>query len=228
MNWDVKQPGDELTFPVCVNKVNWNEQVYGKWAKEGFTIDLCAMFGQFGESNQDYLKLWEGKEEWAYRYGFELASYFGPSGEQKLVSSIEIGNEPGSDFNDDLYQRLFIQMAKGIRSADSKVKIVTAAAHVGTANKYEKSLGETFSSGEAKGLYDVINLHTYAEKSKKEGQSPWARSYPEDPELIYLKTVDEVIAWRDKNAMGKEIWITEFGYDSSTPEALKKLDRPKS
>ena len=140
MNWDVKQPGDELTFPVCVNKVNWNEQVYGKWAKEGFTIDLCAMFGQFGESNQDYLKLWEGKEEWAFKYGFELASYFGPSGEQKLVSSIEIGNEPGSDFNDDLYQRIFIQMARGIRSADSKVKIVTAAAHVSAANKYEKSL----------------------------------------------------------------------------------------
>lgn len=221
MDWDVKQPGDDPTFPLCVNKVNWKDHVYGKWRKEGFKIDVCAMFGRFGESNPDYLKLWEGREAWAYKYGFELAKYFGPSGGQKLVTSIEIGNEPGSDFDDHLYQRLFMHMAKGIRDADSKVEIVTATAHTGDANKYEKTLDETFSSPEIKALYDVINLHVYAEKPKKKGQSPWARSYPEDPEIKYLKTVDEAIDWRDKNTPGKKIWITEFGYDSATQEALK-------
>ena len=30
-----------------------------------------------------------------------------------------------------------------------------------------------------------------------------------------------MIAWRDQKAKGKEIWVTEFGYDSVTPEAMK-------
>ena len=224
MNWDVKQPGDPITFPVCVNKVNWINNVYGSWVKEGFEVDLCAQFGTFGESNKDYTRLWRGQEKWLYTYGFEMARCFGPSGKNKLVTSIEIGNEPGNDFDDALYQKLFIQMARGIRKADPKMKIVTATAQAGPANKYSKSLEETFSSPEIKALYDVINLHVYAVKPKKEGQSPWDRSYPEDPSLDYLKNVDSAIAFRNKRAPGKEIWITEFGYDSCTPEAMSRRD----
>ena len=34
--------------------------------------------------------------------------------------------------------------------------------------------------------------------------------------------VDEAIAWRDANAPGKQMWITEFGYDACTPEAMRR------
>src|SRR6185369_2129832 len=51
---------------------------------------------------------------------------------------------------------------------------------------------------------------------------PWTRSFPEDPALAYLQVVDEVIAWRDQQAKGKEVWITEFGYDACTPEAMPR------
>lgn len=224
INWDVKKPGDPITIPICANKVNWENDVYGNWAKSGFEIDVCAQFGAFSESNKDYMKLWEGKEKWIYQYGHDLAEYFGPSGKKKLITSIEIGNEPGNDFDDALYQKLFINMARGIRKADPKIKILTATAQSGPADKYSKSLEETFSSKEILPLFDVINIHVYAIKPKKEGQSPWDRSYPEDPSLDYLKTVDTAIAWRDKNAAGKEVWITEFGYDSCTPEAMTKRE----
>ena len=30
LDWDVKKPGDKPTFPICVNKVNWKNDVYGK------------------------------------------------------------------------------------------------------------------------------------------------------------------------------------------------------
>ncbi|MDP7303260.1 MAG: hypothetical protein QGG09_09175 [Pirellulaceae bacterium] len=220
INWDVKKPGDPITFPMCPNKVNWDTHVYGKWKRHGFETDLCAQFGSFGRENKDYATLWKGQDKWCYRYGFEMAKYFGPSGKQ-LVSSIEIGNEPGKGFDDGLYQRIFIQMAKGIRAADPAVKIVTATARANSADDYSKSLQETFSSAAIKPLYDVINLHTYAAKPKAPGRSPWDRSYPEDPTLDYLKNVDDTISWRDKNASGKEIWITEFGYDSCTPQAMK-------
>ena len=224
MNWDVAKPGAPITFPRCPNKVDWDKHVYGKWIKEGFEVDLCAQFGSFGEGNKDYARLWLGQERWIHEYGYEMADYFGPSGKRKLVTSIEIGNEPGNDFDDALYQKLFVHMARGIRKADPKIKIVTATAHSGTADKYSKSLEETFSSSTIKPLYDVINVHVYAIKPKQKGQSPWDRSYPEDPSLDHLKTVDAAIAFRDRKAVGKEVWITEFGYDSCTDAAMSKRE----
>ena len=32
---------------------------------------------------------------------------------------------------------------------------------------------------------------------------------------------------RDGNAAGKEIWVTEFGYDACTPEAMRTQDFSK-
>lgn len=222
LEWDVKQPGDKPTFPVCVNRVDWKANVYGKWAKEGFETDICAQFGSFGPQNRQYRDLWKGKEQWAYTYGFEMAKYFGPSGKEKLCTSIEIGNEPGNGFDDALYKTIFTNMARGIRAADPKVKIVTCNAQSGSADKYTKSLQETFSTPEIKKLFDAINVHAYAFKPRGTGRHPWDRSYPEDPRVEYLKVVDAVIAWRDKEAAGKEIWITEFGWDACTDEAMKQ------
>jgi serine/threonine-protein kinase ATR len=60
--------------------------------------------------------------------------------------------------------------------------------------------------------YDVLAIHTYAEI---EGWPTWERSYPEDPrQQNYLADIRRLAAWRDEHATGKEIWITEFGYDA--------------
>jgi len=222
MDWDVKTPGDPPSFPVCVNQVNWKDNVYGPWVEAGFEIDICAQFGAFGRSNEQYRELWKDNIAWAYTYGRDMAKYFGPSGEQRLCTSIEIGNEPGQGFDDGLYQEIFTEMARGIRQGDARVRIVTCTARIGSADTYHKSLGETFASPAMQALYDVINLHTYAILPKQEGRSPWARSYPEDPSLDYLKTVDEAIAWRNTKSPGKAIWITEFGWDACTDAALTK------
>lgn len=219
IDWDVKKPGDPITVPKCVNKVDWEKNLYGKWAKHGFETDICLQFSNFGEKNKLYKSLWKGQEEWAQKYAHAIAGYFGSRG---LATSIEIGNEPGNEFDDALYRKLFSCMAKGIREADPKIKIVTATAHPRKADKYSKSLDGTFSSKETKALYDVINLHVYPIKPKSKEYSPWDRSYPEDPALDYLKIVDETIKWRNRHAPGKEIWITEFGYDACTPAAMEK------
>lgn len=79
MDWDVAAPGDPITFPRCVNGVDWDKHVYGKWAEEGFEIDVCAQFSGFGESNPEYVGLWNGRESWIYDYGYEMAKHFGPS-----------------------------------------------------------------------------------------------------------------------------------------------------
>lgn len=221
INWDVNHPGDPITFPKCTNGVDWDQNAYGPWKKSHYEIDLCAQLEQFGPSLPDYQSLWQGREQWCHDYGYQMAKHFGPSGTHKLVTSIEIGNEPGQKFDDQLYQKLFIAMAQGIRAADPKVRIVTPAVTVGRPDDWLKSLDQTFSSAKIKPLFDVINLHAYANVPEGTGKSPWDRSYPEDPKIDYLKRIDAAIKWRDEHAPGKQIWITEFGYDACTPEAMK-------
>ncbi|MBI1387972.1 MAG: hypothetical protein GC154_05945 [bacterium] len=224
LDWDVKRPGGAITFPRCVNGVDWNAHVFGPWKTGGFETDVCVQFGSFGRGAEGFEALWKDREDWAQEYGFTLARYLGPSGEHKLCTSIEIGNEPGNEFNDALYQRLFKRMAAGIREGDPEMKIVTCTVQARDSDKYSKDLRETFASDEIKALFDVINLHVYATKPEGARAHPWERSYPEDPSIDYLKIVNEAIAWRDAEAPGKQIWITEFGWDACTPEAMKRRD----
>ena len=127
---------------------------------------------------------------------------------------MEIGNEPGH-YEDATYRTLFEHMARGIRKGDPRLRIVTCATDAGKSGKYFKSLS-CFRGLEA--LVDAISLHTYAEV---EGYPTWRCSYPEDPGLRYLQRVGEVLAWRDRHAAGKEVWVTEFGWDASTKPAPK-------
>ncbi|MCY3022637.1 MAG: hypothetical protein NTW87_26955, partial [Planctomycetota bacterium] len=225
LNWDVKQPGDACKPPVCVNKVDWKNDVYGKWQKAGYETDICIQFSGFQADTANYQRFWTGKEQWCYDYGKAIAAYFGPSGAEKLCTSFEIGNEPGSKFDSALFKTIFRHMAQGIRDGDPKAKILTPAAHARKGDDYIQDLRGIYAEKDMLPLYDVINLHTYAAvERKKPSESPWNRSYPEDPEIPYLRIVDEAIEWRDAHAPGKETWITEFGYDACTPEAMKRRE----
>jgi len=223
INWDVKQPGDPITVPICVNKVNWKSDVYGRWQKAGYETDICIQFSGFQTDAADYQQFWSGRERWCYDYGKAMAGFFGPSGQERLCTSIEIGNEPGSKFDGALFKSIFRQMALGIRDGDPRVKILTPAVQARQGDDYSQDLRSFYAEKDILPLYDVINLHTYASVERKNSsESPWNRSYPEDPSIAYLRLVDEAIAWRDANAPDKEVWITEFGFDACTPEAMKR------
>jgi serine/threonine-protein kinase ATR len=73
-------------------------------------------------------------------------------------------------------------------------------------------------------LYDIVNMHTYA---MAEEYPTWRRSYPEDPNIPYLKDVRAMMDWRDAHAKGKALWVTEFGWDASTKPAPKTGDFSK-
>jgi hypothetical protein len=223
MDWDVAKPGDPPTFPHCVNGVNW-ETVYGPWKAGGFEIDLCAQFVKFGTQHEDHRGLWKGREAWARLYGREMARFFGPTHGKNLISSIEIGNEPGFEFDEKLYQTIFREMATGIREGDPKIKISTCAVHAGPAGKYARSLDESFSDPALLSLVDVISVHTYAELPEGIRKHPWDRTYPEDPRSPFLTVVDQVVTWRDAKAPGREIWVTEFGWDACSPEAMERRE----
>ncbi len=204
VEWDLGNDSDFAPpFPYARNGVDWRK-VYGLWHEAGWRTDVSLMFETL--PRQRWLKL--GADSMAY--GERFARAFGPSGTNAWVESAEIGNEPGK-FSDADYRVVFENMARGLRAGDPKLKIVTGAMTTGKSHDYAKSV-ECIAGLES--LYEVLNVHTYAQL---ENWPTWRRSFPEDARLKeYLPDVRRLCEWRDQHAPGKEVWITEFGYDSTT------------
>jgi hypothetical protein len=214
IEWDLGKDSDFVTqFPFARNRVNWNT-VYGSWLKHGYETNVSLMESNFP------VELWKDLPRHAHAYGLAFAKSFGPSSAVKLVASAEIFNEPGK-YPDDKYRELFEAMAKGLREGDPKLKIATCNIIVGKSGGYEKSV-DCVKGLEA--LYDILNIHTYAMVN---GWPEWKRSYPEDPTITYLKGIEDLIVWRNEHAKGKEIWITEFGWDASSKPNLTTGDAAK-
>ncbi len=215
VEWDLS--GDTSKpppFPFARNKVNW-ESVYGSWQKHGWTVNACLMFESIKR------EAWKNPELDARAYGESFAREFGLSGKRKLVESVEIGNEPGS-WSDEDYSRMFRAMAEGLRKGDARMKIATCNLTTGKSGKYDKSISCLASMPE---LVDVLTVHSYAQL---EGWPTWRRSYPEDRALQrYLKDITDLCVWRDVHMPGKPVWITEFGYDSTTAPQQKSGDFAK-
>lgn len=204
VQWDLGDDTAKLPeFPFAKNRVDWN-QVYGSWRKHDWRIDACLMFESLPREK------WKSIEQDAKAYGTAFAKQFGPSGKQPLVESVEIGNEPGK-WSDDDYRTMLRSMAEGIRAGDPKLKIATCNLTTGKSGGYEKSVAclEGLLP-----LFDILNVHSYAQL---EGWPTWKRSFPEDPALKhYLPDIENLCKWRDEHAPGKPVWLTEFGYDSTT------------
>lgn len=213
--WDLgKNTAEAAPFPFAKNRVDWSK-VYGSWRENGWDINTSLMFESIRRTN------WINFERDARAYGRAFAREFGPSGPRRLVKAVEIGNEPG-DWSDADYTRLFRAMAEGLREGDPKLRIATCNLTTGPSGKYEKTVGCITDLPQ---LYDVLNIHSYAQL---ENWPTWRRSFPEDPRLPkYLRDVEDLIRWRDAHAAGKPIWLTEFGYDSTTQPPAKTGDFAK-
>ncbi len=210
LNWDVgEETPQPPTFPMSRNGVNW-EELYGKWVRAGYEINASIMLGRTPPD------AWKDMRREAFEYGKAFARFFGPSS-RNLVAAAEIGNEPGH-YPDPAYRAIFESMAKGFREGDPRLKVVTCAMFDRPSGKYHKALSCVKGLND---LYDVVNLHSYAQI---EPYPTWRRTYPEDPKCPYAEEIGGVIAWRDANAKGKPVWLTEFGYDSTTKPNEKTGD----
>ncbi|HEY1122581.1 MAG TPA: cellulase family glycosylhydrolase, partial [Haloferula sp.] len=215
VEWDLGKDTAVLPeFPFAKNRVDWSG-VYGSWQKHGWITNACLMFESVPRES------WKDIEKDAEAYGRTFAKEFGPSGPRKLVESVEVGNEPGK-WSDADYSRMLKSMATGLRAGDPKLKIATCNLTAGKSGDYEKSVACLTGLTD---LVDILTLHTYAQL---ENWPTWKRSFPEDPALPrYLKDVEDLCHWRDEHAKGKPVWITEFGYDSTTQPQEKTGDFSK-
>jgi serine/threonine-protein kinase ATR len=212
MSWDLgDDTSNALEFPHTRNNVvNWLDE-YGSWKKDGYDIDASLQFEQTAPGK------WKDMAKDAFAYGRAFAQYFGPSGPNRLVGSVEIGNEPGN-YSDSQYRVVFENMARGLREGDPRLPIATCNVVAGKPDRYTKNI-ESIKGLES--LYDIINIHTYA---FAEPYPTWRRSFPEDPTIKYLVPITDTIAWRNANAPAKQIWVTEFGWDSTTKPDLPTGD----
>ncbi len=80
---------------------------------------------------------WKDPAQDGRAYGLAFAKAFGPSSSTPVVSSVEIGNEPGS-YDDKIYRTLFEAMARGIREGDPKLTISTCATVPGKSHQYAR------------------------------------------------------------------------------------------
>jgi hypothetical protein len=201
LNWDldVKRPYVEPPYPFALNRVNW-QTVYGAWRKAGFDVDASVMIGSFAPAD------WLAPEDQAYHFGKAFGGFFGPS-HAGLVSTAELGNEPDS-YSDAQYTLIAHAMARGLKEADPRLQVATAALTLGPSGQYARSVSCYDGWMD---LIDVLNVHTYAIVGKWPDRR---RTYPEDPACDFLSRVRDVLAWRDQHAPGKQVWVTEFGWDA--------------
>lgn len=202
VEWDLPDDTSLLpAWPEARNRVSWAE-VYGSWNRAGLKIDVCLMIDGMD-------KKWKDPVKDAFAYGKSFAENFGPGGRWPYVESVEIGNEPGL-YSDEAWLTVMESMAKGLREGNPKIKIVTCNIESAKSDRYWKG-ADLYKEKTA--LYDIIQIHRYA---IAEQWPVWRRTYPENPKVPFLSSIRELGEWRDKNAPDKKLWVTEFGWDSSS------------
>lgn len=109
--------------------------------------------------------------------------------------------------------------AVGVKNADPNMKLVLG----GLARpevEYLKAMklwAEFHRGGDFPA--DVINLHHYSNDSGGQGGNPTTGISPEADGL--RERFGRIVQWRDRFLPGKEIWVSEFGYDTNPQSTFR-------
>ncbi len=210
LDWDIQSPRKTIDFNnmatagTQANKwLNWDRE-YGNWKQHGFDIDVTLMFNNSTFPDT----LWKDTYAESYSYAKAFANHFVNG--KHLISAIEIGNEPW-EYSKTVYREIIKGMSEGIRSESRNVTILPCA--VQAFNKYSDN--NDYISGyiipEIIPLLSGLNTHIYNYVFNEAGNRVAVR--PEDPKAA-VWSVNNLRRYIDYNDLEKDIYVTEFGYDS--------------
>ena len=148
------------------------------------------------------------------------------------IDYIELGNEPNLDWEhvDDYhspFQLAALTSASydghegamgagyGAKTADPNIKVAMGGL-AGIPLDYIRSmdLWAKFNRQDGELPMDVINVHSYCEENVKVGNRYYVVGV--SPEQFGLaEALQDLVEWRDTYYPDKEIWLTEFGWDTS-------------
>jgi len=213
IHWDTEDPDVAPNYDPENLQVRyvWSQyrQDYSDWQNKGFTVDATYTFDRFPES------AWDTPYASAYALGQAFGSYFGPSNEN-LIRTVEIGNEPWT-YSDSTYTQILEGMAQAIKAADPELLVLPCALQAsnpeaGNTGVIKDFMGYKLSQAAAPYL-DGINLHLYSYIRNDQGVR--LAVHPEHP-ASQMRALFAGMRFRDKNMPGKEVHVTEWGWDASS------------
>ncbi len=211
IDWDINSPQDLTDFGAKKPETNktgagwlqW-EREYQTWKDAGFDIDASITFEKSTFSD----KVWIDPEKEAYRYGKAFADFFVKK--QGLISTIEIGNEPW-EYSSAVYKNILFGMSSGIKDVSPKARVFPCAIQAYNPQSDLKNYVSSFVTKKASDKLDGLNTHIYPYVFNNDGKR--IAVIPEDPRSE-VWSINNLIRFRDSNMPGKEIIVTEYGYDS--------------
>lgn len=213
IHWDTEDPDVAPNYDPENLQVRyvWSQykQDYSDWQNKGFTVDATYTFDRFPES------AWNTPYASAYALGQAFGSYFGPSNEN-LIRTVEIGNEPWT-YSDSTYTQILEGMAQAIKSEDPDLLVLPCALQAsnpeaGNTGTIKDFMGYKISEAAAPYL-DGVNLHLYSYIRNDQGVR--LAVHPEHP-ASEMRALFAGMRFRDANMPGKEVHVTEWGWDSSS------------
>ncbi|AHF17065.1 hypothetical protein [Niabella soli] len=107
----------------------------------------------------------------------------------------------------------------GIKNADPSLKLVMGGLSNVDIN-YIKRMKSWFEANRKDKQFaaDVLNFHIYAFKDGQSWQGGGPALSPEDAR--FKEKLAAVVAYRDQNLPGKEVWVSEFGWDTNPQSVL--------
>lgn len=144
-----------------------------------------------------YIENWNEPDKWWK----DRASHFQPF-ELAAMCSADYDGHKGS-----------LGPSVGVKNADPNMKLVLG----GLARpeiEYLKAM-KLWAEFHREGDFpaDVINLHHYSNDAGGQGGNPTTGISPEADGL--RERFERVVRWRDRFLPGKEVWVSEFGYDTN-------------
>ena len=207
-NWDVSDPDripnyDGMSCGSGTEVQSWLswDMEYGGWNAANLEVEVSLNF-----LSLDFPpSIFNDPYRAAYNYGYSFATHFGSQKGVDLVSTLEVGNEPGyAGYSDPVfYGTLLLGMARGAKDADPTMRVTPG--HFETLNETLSRLNATTLK-----LLDALNIHAYSWTQTELGRTG---VYPEH-NMSTLNAVNSMLRFRDQNLPGMPIFLSEWGWDS--------------